>query len=275
MPTIIEAARALYDQHGVAEIKAARADTINLSRTTAAILQVIYDAKKTGTYNIVFVTGIPGAGKTLCRLDIAFAPEIEATFLTGTLPMVYVLKAALTEDRGKQQGHSQRAARHQSKAKIESVVGFLRDSTSRMEAPAEHVIIFDEAQRAWDAKKGAGKFQFTQSEAAIVLDIMRRHQDYAVIVALVGNGQEINTGEAGLAEWGKALLERSEWHVQAAPGVLDAPEAKQRLFTTNRPENFKINSALHLDTPIRNIRSVSAAPWIDAVLRGHKDAAQH
>ncbi|MDE1896330.1 MAG: DUF2075 domain-containing protein [Rhodospirillales bacterium] len=275
VPTIIEAARALYDQHGVAEIKAARADTINLSRTTAAILQVIHDAKTTGTYHIVFVTGIPGAGKTLCGLDVAFSPEVEATFLTGTLPMVYVLKAALAEDRGKQKGYSQRAARHQSKAKIESVVGFLRDSTSRTQAPSEHVIIFDEAQRAWDAKKGAGKFQYPQSEAAIVLDIMRRHQDYAVIVALVGNGQEINTGEAGLAEWGRALLERPEWHVQAAPGVLNATEPKQRLFTKTVPVRFKIDPSLHLNTPIRNIRSASAATWIDAVLLGKKEVAQH
>ena len=275
VPTIIEAARALYEKHGVAEIKAARADTTNLSRTTAAILQAVRQARKEQKYTIVFVTGIPGAGKTLCGLDVVFSAESEGTFLTGTLPMVYVLKAALAEDSARAGRRSSRTARHESKAKIESITGFLRENMARIDEPAEHLIVFDEAQRAWDAEYGARKFKHTMSEAAIVLDIMQRHKDYAVIVALVGNGQEINTGEAGLAEWGKALLERPSWQICAAPGVLTAAEPRQRLFD-EAPAELIVDPELHLNIPIRNIRSPAAASWIDAVLRGEQhEAMQH
>lgn len=275
VPTIIEAARALYTKHGVAEIKAARADTANLSLTTAAILQAVRQAREERKYIIVFITGIPGAGKTLCGLDVAFSAEAEGTFLTGTLPMVYVLKAALAEDASRTGRRSTRTVQHESKAKIESITGFLRDNMARREAPAEHVIVFDEAQRAWDAEYGARKFKHTMSEAAIVLDIMQRHTDYAVIVALVGNGQEINTGEAGLAEWGKALLARPHWHIRAAPGVLTTMEPRQRLFD-KPPPGLIIDPELHLNIPLRNIRSPAAASWIDAILRGsHEEALQH
>ena len=138
-----------------------------------------------------------------------------------------------------------------------------------------HVIVFDEAQRAWNAEYGARKFKHTMSEAAIVLEIMQRHKDYAVIVALVGNGQEINTGEAGLAEWGKALGERPHWQIRAAPGVLTAEEPRQRLFDQHPPALI-VDVDLHLDIPIRNVRSPAAAKWIDAMLRGQREEAlQH
>ena len=274
VPTIIEAAQAIYENHGVDDIRTARADAINLSETTSEIRKAVDEAKRDKKYIILFVTGIPGAGKTLCGLDVAFSPQVEGTFLTGTLPMVYVLKAALAQDKAKRSEMSERYARHQSKAKIESVVGFLRDTLARDKAPAEHVIVFDEAQRAWDADYGARKFNHTQSEAAIMLDLMRRHDDYAVIVALVGNGQEINTGEAGLAEWGKALLARPEWHIRAAPKTLSANVAKQLLFGKEQPKTLQISEALHLSTPIRNIRSASAASWIDATLSGDRASAR-
>ena len=123
VPTIIEAAQAIYENHGVDDIRTARADAINLSETTSEIRKAVDEAKRDKKYIILFVTGIPGAGKTLCGLDVAFSPQVEGTFLTGTLPMVYVLKAALAQDKAKRSEMSERYARHQSKAKIESVVG--------------------------------------------------------------------------------------------------------------------------------------------------------
>ncbi len=96
---------------------------------------------------------------------------------------------------------------------------------------------------------------------------MQRHADYAVIVALVGNGQEINTGEAGLAEWGQALSRRPKWKIHAAPGVLTAPEPRKCLFRS-QPDGMVVDATPHLDIPIRNVRSTRAAPWVDAVLRG-------
>ena len=274
VPTIIEAATMLYRKHGVADIKAARAEMTNLTLTTDCILQAIREAQEERKFVIVFVTGIPGAGKTLCGLNAIFSTDTTAAFLTGTLPMVYVLRQALAEDaiRGKTKTRAQ--AVHETKVQIQSITGFLRDHRDRADPPAEHVIVFDEAQRAWDVEYGAQKFKLADSEAGIVLDIMRRHQDFAVIVGLIGTGQEINTGEAGLAEWGKALALRPEWKVWGPPHVLDSASPRQRLFQT-APASMIIHDLLHLNVPIRQIRSAAAAPWVDAVLRGveHEAAA--
>jgi hypothetical protein len=198
VPTIVEAATMLYRKHGVADIASSRADVTNLTRTTDAIRTAIAAAADAHRYVIVFVTGIPGAGKTLCGLNAVFTAAHQAAFLTGNLPLVHVLRAALARD-AKDQGRSARDAAHKLESAIQPLLGFLRDSQPRSDAPHEHVIVFDEAQRAWDADFGRRKFNLPDSEAALFLDIMRRHADWAVIVALVGSGQEINTGEAGRA----------------------------------------------------------------------------
>jgi Uncharacterized conserved protein (DUF2075) len=272
VPTIVEAATMLYGKHGVAEIAAARADVGNLTLTTEAIRIAISHARTTSTHEAVFVTGIPGAGKTLCGLQVVFGADSGAAFLTGNLPLVHVMREALARD-ARDQGGSIRMARQKTDSAIQPLIGFLRDNMERDEAPHEHVIVFDEAQRAWDAEFGRRKFGHAQSEAAMFLDIMRRHADWAVIVALVGGGQEINTGEAGLAAWGEALLARPDWHVRAAPGVLTATDARQRLFRV-APDGLDVDAALHLNVPIRSIRSASAAPWVDVVLLGDSARAR-
>ncbi len=229
VPTIVEAATMLYTRHGVAEIAEARADVGNLTRTTNAIRAAINQATATGQHEVIFVTGIPGAGKTLCGLQAVFGADSGAAFLTGNLPLVHVMREALARN-ARDQGRSIRAARQEVEGAIQPLIGFLRDNLPRHEAPHEHVIVFDEAQRAWDADFGRRKFGHAQSEAALFLDILSRHADWAVIVALVGGGQEINTGEAGLAAWGEALLARPSWRARAAPGVITATDARQRLF---------------------------------------------
>ncbi len=272
VPTIIEAARMLYSKHNVADIKHARADQTNLTRTTGVILKTIAEAKEDNLHIIIFVTGIPGAGKTLCGLDAVFSTGSDATFLTGTLPMVYVLKEALAKDAAAGSKKSKNDADRKTKGNIQSITGFLKDNRERDDAPAEHVIVFDEAQRAWDAEYGALKFKLADSEAGIVLDIMLRHEDYAVIVGLVGTGQEINTGEAGLSEWGRALSKRDKWLVRAPPNVIDADEPRQCLFEL-QPNGFQAEPYLHLDTSIRQIRSVTAAAWVDGLIKGDAQKA--
>jgi hypothetical protein len=165
-----------------------------------------------------------------------------------------------------------RMARQQTESAIQPLIGFLRDNRARIDPPHEHVVVFDEAQRAWDAAFGARKFGHAQSEAAMFLDIMRRHPDWAVIVALVGTGQEINTGEAGLEAWGEALLQRPDWRVHAPDDVIAATDPRQRLFVT-APEAMTTDPRLHLDVPVRSVRSAAAAPWVDAVLHGDANAA--
>jgi hypothetical protein len=271
VPTIIEAATLLYQKHGVADIRTHQADT---TVTTNTLLRAISEAKARKNFIILFVTGIPGAGKTLCGLDTVFSTDSDATFLTGTLPMVYVLKAALAEDAAQTENKSKRTAARETKSKIQSITAFLRHYRDKPADIPEHVIVFDEAQRAWDAKYGAEKFNLHDSEAAIVLDIMQRHQDYAVIIALVGTGQEINTGEAGLSAWGEALKARPNWKIRAAPGVIETRDKRQKLFTT-APATMVIDKTLHLSTGLRNIRSDHTARWVDAVLRGETDEARH
>jgi len=266
VPTIVEAATMLYNRHGVADIAAARADVGNLGRTTTAIVHAVEAARFELRHEVLFVTGIPGAGKTLCGLNVVFGASSGAAFLTGNLPLVYVMREALARD-AQEQGRSIRMARQETEGAIQPLMGFLRDNLDRPEPPHEHVIVFDEAQRAWDAAFGHRKFGRTASEAALFLDIMRRHRDWAVIVALVGNGQEINTGEAGLATWGEALAERPDWRARAAPGVLGAADPRQRLFDAS-PAGMVLDPDLHLDVPVRSIRSSAAAPWVDAVLAG-------
>lgn len=273
VPTIIEAATMLYRKHGVADIAAARADVGNLTRTTRVIMQAVADAESAGGYVIVFVTGIPGAGKTLCGLNAVFGAETGAAFLTGNLPLVHVLREALARDASAGATTSMRQARQKTESAVQGLTGFIRDNVTRREPPHEHVVVFDEAQRAWDADYGARKFQLNDSEAALFLDIMRKHEDFAAVIALVGNGQEINTGEAGLGEWGRALANRPEWTVRAAPGVLTAIEPRQRLFVSP-PEGIIVDPALHLDVPVRSIRSAAGAPWVDAVLRGNAREAK-
>jgi len=271
VPTIIEAATMLYRRHNVADIAASRADVGNLTRTSDAIADATALARTRSLHLVLFVTGIPGAGKTLCGLNTVFAANSGAAFLTGNLPLVHVMREALARD-ARDQGRSMRMARQQTESAIQPLIGFLRDNQTRADAPHEHVIVFDEAQRAWDAAFGARKFGHAQSEAAMFLDIMRRHQDWAVIVALVGTGQEINTGEAGLAAWGEALMERQDWCVHASDDVLAAPDPRQCLFAA-RPPTMTIDPRLHLDVSVRSIRSAAAAPWVDAVLRGDVGAA--
>ncbi|HEY1930757.1 MAG TPA: DNA/RNA helicase domain-containing protein [Acetobacteraceae bacterium] len=204
VPTIVEAARMLYGRHGVADIAEARADVGNLTRTTRAIRHAITEAHNESRHVVLFVTGIPGAGKTLCGLNTVFGADAGTAFLTGNLPLVHVMREALARD-AHAQGRSMRVARQETEGAIQPLIGFLRDNIERSDPPHEHVIVFDEAQRAWDAAFGRRKFGHAQSEAALFIDIMRRHPDWAVIVALVGNGQEINTGEAGLAALGRSV----------------------------------------------------------------------
>ena len=271
VPTIVEAARMLFQRHGVRELAAARADAANLTRTTAAIRTAIATAQAERRHLAVFVTGIPGAGKTLCGLNVVFGAAAGAAFLTGNLPLVHVMREALARD-ARTQGRGARQPRQETESAIQPVNGFLKYNLPRALPPHEHVIVFDEAQRAWDAAFGRRKFRYDGSEAALILDIMARHRDWAVVVALVGGGQEINTGEAGLAEWGAALTARPGWQAFAAPGVLAAADPRQLLFAT-APAALALDAALHLDVPVRSIRSAAAAPWVEAVLAGDARAA--
>jgi hypothetical protein len=280
VPSVLEAARLLYRRNAVPDIGATRADAHNLTRTTDAIARVIAKAKtKDGRY-VVFVTGIPGAGKTLCGLNLVFGAlrESGAAFLSGNVPLVTVLREALARDAAPQGGAAFQAAERAARTALQNVHRFLEHHVIHAhETPEARIIVFDEAQRAWDQAQATRdgqrrKSHLSLSEPAHTLEIMARHDGWSVIVALIGNGQEINTGEAGLAEWGRVIAASPSWRAVAARRSTAAADRAQRLAKGAAPW-LAFDDDLDLQTPIRSLRSSRGTEWVDAVLRGDARAA--
>ena len=251
------------------------------------------EAREAGERVVVFVTGIPGAGKTLCGLNVVFGETRRdgTAFLTGNAPLVAVLREALACNRAgldlalgpsadplrRSLAGRLRPARQETSQALQNVHRFLADNARRQDPPAERVIVFDEAQRAWDADQASRDTQrristLTMSEPGHTLEIMGRHAGFAGIVALIGNGQEINTGEAGLAEWGAVIAATPGWRAVAAPRALEATEPAQRL-THGHPPWLRLDRDLDLTVSLRSVRAERGAAWVDAVLRGDADEA--
>ncbi len=275
VPTIIEAACMLYARHGVEDIKQARADQRNLHETTFAIRAAIAQAREANEKIAVFVTGIPGAGKTLCGLNAVFADDAQrGTFLTGNPTLVHVLREALARD-AIESGTEKAVARRRMAGVIQKLPDFRNHYvTHAAECPPETVIVIDEAQRCWSRDYAIRKTRdklvhLSDSEPGHLLDIVGRHPGFAAILCLVGGGQEIHDGEGGLAEWGAALLERAQWRVVAAPDAVGMADARRQLGWLPRLHR---DAGLHLDVPVRQVRCCEAAAWVDAVLRN--DAAE-
>jgi hypothetical protein len=294
VPSIIEAASTLFARNSVAEIAAARADTANLTRTTQAIEAALQRARGAEERVVVFVTGIPGAGKTLCGLNVVFGDirRDGTAFLTGNSPLVAVLREALACNRAgidltlgpssdplrRSLSARLRQARHETAQALQNVHRFLADNARRTDPPAERVIVFDEAQRAWDAAQATRDTQrristLSMSEPAHTLEIMGRHEGFAGIVALIGNGQEINTGEAGLREWGEVIERTRGWRAVAARRALTAAEPAQRL-AEGHPAWLTLDDDLDLAVSVRSVRADRAALWVDATLQGAQEQAR-
>jgi hypothetical protein len=231
---------ALYNNHSVADISRSDAAAINLTVTSAAIAEIIEAAKANRFKAICFVTGVPGAGKTLVGLNIATqrreeSDELYSVFLSGNKPLVDILREALARDRVRRDRRAGRKTRKgpamsEVKAFIQNVHHFRDDCIVDEGPPVEHVALFDEAQRAWNLQQTASFMlrkkstpNFKQSEPEFLISCIDRHPDWGVVVCLVGGGQEINTGEAGISEWIDAL-NRSfpNWHVYISARLLIA-----------------------------------------------------
>ncbi len=283
VPTIIEAAEALYAGHDVREIARSHADAQNLGETSQSLVHHIQVAQRNGSKVLCIVTGVPGAGKTLAGLNVAHDPAVRGltkgagVFLSGNGPLVKIVSAALAKAFKKKQraGDAERTV----STFIQNVHSFIKDSIPRVVAPIEHLIIFDEAQRAWDAEQCAKKNDRNESEPESILAIMDRHPDWAVVVALVGNGQEINTGEAGLAEWGRALRSRFQhWEVAVSPRVLGTAhrDKMQQLFVDGESSGLRVHEvpSLHLDVSLRSYKAEAVSRWVDAVIEGDSVVAR-
>ncbi len=236
------------------------------------------DAQSRNSKAICFVTGIPGAGKTLAGLDAVHSfAEGQATFLSGNGPLVKVLRTSLAENLVADQKIKKEEANRRASTFITNVHKWLDEyiDNNPDQIPQENVVVFDEAQRAWNREHSFTKFRRDASEADMILRVMDRRKDWALIVALVGGGQEINTGEAGLSEWGRSLSDRSmNWKIGISPELLegDSSTAGSQLFN-KIPERLSsemlIDEDLHLSVGQRSFRTTFLTDWIEAVLNGN------
>ena len=318
-PTIIEAARALYENHSVEDITRHEADDVDTDKTISYILKVIEDSKANRRKSICFVTGVPGAGKTLVGLDVAIKQTYQghdepvkdegAVYLSGNGPLVAVLTEALAQDnvrKIKEKGEKKKltdARREVSKsiqiihryrdnmlAKIKNPVenGVLEiDPTKAIKneeagfGEVEHVAIFDEAQRSWTHKRLADYLKrggtygnklkvpnFPYSEAAFLIWSLDQREDWATIVCLVGGGQEINTGEAGIAEWIKALNEKfPHWNVYISNKLTDAEYAEGKVNELLKDNNkVTYSDELHLSVSLRSFRAEKLSAFVHSLL---------
>lgn len=285
-PTIVEAATALYGGHTVAEISRSDASAINLSRTSDAVSEVIRSSRALSKKSICLVTGVPGAGKTLVGLNIATQhidkeSDLYSVFLSGNGPLVAILREALARDKIRREaaaGHRLKkgAALSEVKLFVQNVHHF-RDEclVDFSRPPLEHVVLFDEAQRAWNLKQTASfmlqkkqRPNFDQSEPAFLISCLDRHPDWAVVVCLVGGGQEINTGEAGISEWIDALLNSfPDWHVHISSRLRDAEyDAARVLKDLDGRPNVHFDDELHLGVSMRSFRAEHVSAFVKHLL---------
>ena len=324
-PTIIEAARTLYENHSVEDITRHEADKVSTDTTINYILQVIHQSKEKQQKSICFVTGVPGAGKTLVGLDVAIKQtykdgeldkENGAVYLSGNGPLVAVLTEALARDNQKkcsQKGERKNMSdsRREVSEFIQIIHRYRDNMLAKIKNPVEngiveidpekaikltatgygeveHVAIFDEAQRSWTHKRIADYLKrggtygnklkvpnFPMSEAEFLIWSLDQREDWAVIICLVGGGQEINTGEAGITEWVKALNNRfRHWNVYISNKLTDPEYAEGRvneLLAGN--DKVKFSDSLHLAVSLRSFRAETLSAFIHSLLSFASDTA--
>jgi hypothetical protein len=301
-PTIVEAAQALYEGHNVEDISRSDAGAKNLSVTSECIFEIIAHSRQNRRKSICFVTGVPGAGKTLAGLNIStrtldVGNDEHAVFLSGNGPLVLVLREALARDeveRTKATGSriKKKDAVQKVSAFIQNIHHFRDEALRSSNPPIEHVVVFDEAQRAWN-RQSAEKFMvqkrgqdsFEMSEPEFLISVMDRREDWATIVCLIGGGQEINTGEAGLVEWFDALKRKfPHWDVYHS-GQLSNPTYSwgEDLSAKLNDLNSAERPDLHLSVSVRSFRAEQLSNFVGTLIDGdavmaakiHKDLANY
>jgi DUF2075 family protein len=285
-PNILEAAMALYNSHSVVDITRREADAKNLTTTCDAISDIITESQRLNKKSICFVTGVPGAGKTLVGLDIATKhlkgeSQTSSVFLSGNGPLVAILREALTRDRVKRVKEMGKKVlkgevMSEVKAFIQNVHNY-RDECliDKNRPPFDHIAIFDEAQRAWDLaqtqnfmsrKKEIKNFPYSEPE--FLISCLNRHQDWAVIVCLVGGGQEINTGEAGISEWIEGLNRTfHDWEIHVSSKLTDSEySAVEALELIKNKSRLHFFDDLHLSVSMRSFRAENLSLFVKRML---------
>ena len=292
-PTIVEAAQSLYNEHTVADISRSDAGAVNLSITSDRISQIIEKAKSEHKKILCLITGVPGSGKTLAGLNIAIQhtethKEDNAVYLSGNGPLVAVLREALARDRVARKRSEGVALRKSDALRdagtfVQNIHNFRDECLMSNGAPPEKVVIFDEAQRAWNKaqtssfmRRKRDKQNFDQSEPEFLLSAMDRNPDWCVVICLVGGGQEINTGEAGVIEWVESIQTGfPEWTVYCSDKI-DAPEYNWNsdLLSTLAEINYQREPDLHLAVALRSYRAEKLSSYIASVIEGNENEAR-
>lgn len=292
-PTIVEAAIALYRGHSVENISRSDAGAINLIQTSEIVSEIIKSSQTKSQKSICFVTGVPGAGKTLVGLNIANQHidkdnDLYSVFLSGNGPLVSILREALTRDKvshEKEKGNkiTKGTAMRNVKLFIQNVHNFRDDCLKDEKPPLEHVALFDEAQRAWNLEQTAnfmqrkkGKSDFNQSEPEFLISCLDRHPDWAVVVCLVGGGQEINTGEAGISEWIECLNRAfPSWNIYISSQLTDSEYGAGKILDEIKThKNVFIKDELHLSISMRSFRAEHVSLLIKQILDMDVEEAQ-
>lgn len=304
-PTIIEAAQALYEGNEVEEISRNEAGLTNIAETTDCINEIIAFSKEHSRKSICFVTGVPGAGKTLVGLNLASQRRGDpatndevAVFLSGNGPLIEVIQASLVEDQiSRSEERRQRAldlgvlpepkktketVEAEVKTFVQGVHLFREELFQSDDPPAEHIAIFDEAQRAWDESqlsykmrnRWRNKIEVHKSEPECLIEYMDRREDWAVIVCLVGGGQEIYKGEAGIIEWFKSLHAHfPDWDIYVSSAI----ESENYLGSVNLSDiapRACVDERLHLSVDMRSFRNKNVAAFAEALVSNRPDEAR-
>ena len=280
-PTIIEAAKQLYASHGVENINKSEGDRENLKATRDSVIEIIRNSKKNKKKSICFITGVPGAGKTLAGLDIirdltSSDKDIRSVYLSGNLPLVTVLRESLARDKVSREKIRKSEAEREVKQFIQPIHHFRKEQINSTNEPNEKVIIFDEAQRGWTEKK-LNKYlkekeglDIKKSEPEVLIEAMNRHEDWCVLICLVGGGQEIFNGEGGVVEWFNAIKNKfAHWQMYFPKSIISMPEYNwdnklDKLIEDN--SNFFENNNLHLNVSRRSFRAEKVSLLVESIL---------
>jgi hypothetical protein len=249
LPSLVEAARLLFQHQPLPQIR--RAASAGIPETLALLHRLADDALAMDKKVLALVTGVPGSGKTLVGLQFVYdraAPgKSNGVFLSGNGPLVEVLQHTL-----------------KSRVFVQDVHGFLKQyGGGARQKPVERVWIYDEAQRAWDNEKAREKRgPEAVSEPLDLVRLAERISGGVMILALIGEGQEIHLGEeAGIAQWNAALA------ATASPWQVASPDHTASIFTAGNVD-IVADKRLNLDQSLRTHRASDLQAWVAKLLEG-------
>lgn len=250
LPSLISAARSIFRHEPLPHIR--RAHSAGIPETLRELNSIAARARARGELHLALVTGVPGAGKTLVGLQFVYAKHFDATdtsktavFLSGNGPLVKVLQYVL-----------------KSSVFVQDVHGFLKQYGGKQnKRPMEHIWVYDEAQRAWDADRVRGMRGHGTSEPEDFLRIGERMDSWAMMVGLIGEGQQIHLGEErGLSQWNDAIAEMpSKWIVHCASAVAPSFGAAAEVYS---------NDLLSLTKSLRSHLAEDVQAWVTHLLSG-------